>query len=106
MSEETVTFNLEVNVEKAFSNVRRIELIVFRVLGLWLRICRLLNLPEDSPINRVIEKVQHLTMVIRTLHTAAILLQTASGPIGWAMAGIGLASAAVTSVEFMTSLGE
>lgn len=106
MSQETVTFNLELNVESAFSNARRVELIIFRVLGLWLRFCRLLGVPDDSPAVVVIQKIQQITMLVRTMHTAVVLMNAASGPIGWAMAGIGVASAAVSVPEFMTSIGE
>jgi len=104
--EETVTFNLELNVEKVFSSSRRIELILFRVLGLWARMCHMLGLPEDSPVVQIAQRVQQLTMIIRQLHTSAVLLEAASGPIGWAMAGISVAATAMSMADVMTSLGE
>jgi len=106
MSEETVTFNLELNVEEAFSNARRIELILFRALGLWNRIMRLLGLPPDSPLAQGVARIQQFVMLIRTLHTAAMLLQAASGPIGWAMAGISVGATVMTAADTMTMLGE
>ena len=106
MTEETVTFNLELNVEKAFDSSRRIELVLFRALGLWNRICRMMGVPDDSPAVKVVQKVQEVVMVVRQLHTAAILLETASGPIGWAMAGIGVVGAAITTGDFIMNIGE
>lgn len=97
--EETVTFNLELNVEKAFDSSRRIELILFRVLGLWSRICRMLGVPEDAPVVQLIERVQRLVMVIRQAHTAIVLLETASGPIGWAMFALGAGGAALATID-------
>ena len=106
MAEETITFNLELNVEKAYTNARKIELIIFRGLGLWNRMCRMLGLPDDSPITKITLTLQRLTMMIRTLHTAAILLNAASGPIGWALAGIGVGSAVFAMADTMTMIGE
>jgi hypothetical protein len=106
LSERAVIFNLELNVEKVADNSRRIEFILFRALGLWTRICRLLGVPDDSPIITIVQKVQSLTMLIRTLHTSAILLQAASGPIGWAMAGLSVGATVMAMADTMTSLGE
>ena len=99
MSEETVTFNLELNVENAIEHSRRLETVLYRGLGLWQRIMRLLGLPADSPINQAVERIQKLVMMIRLLHSSAIALQAASGPIGWAMAGIGVGTFIVSGVE-------
>lgn len=99
MSEETVTFNLDLNVEKAFSASRRIELIIFRALGLWNRLCRLLGVPPDSPLITITQKAQEIAMVARTIHTSVVLIEAASGPLGWAMAGLSIASTALTVSE-------
>lgn len=107
MSEqENVVFNLEVNTLRASGDVKKLETIVHRTLGLYNRVCRILGIPDDSPLNKAVTKVQHLVMIIRQLTTAVTLLQVASGPIGWASAGLAVAGVAVTSVEFMQSAGE
>lgn len=103
---EDIIFNLELNVEKALSKSRKLELIFFRALGLWNRIARLLGLPDDSPIIEVTQKVQSVIMLIRQLHTAIILLETASGPIGWAYAAVGFGAAALSATDFRMSLGD
>lgn len=99
LSEETVTFNLELNVEKAFSNARRLETLLYRTLGL----LRRLGLPEN--IEQGIYRLQRMVMTIRLAHTALIALQAASGPIGWAFAGVGVATAAFSASELAMELG-
>jgi len=99
MSEETITFNLELNVEKAFSASRKIELIIFRVLGLWNRLCRMLGLPDDSPIMMITQRAQEVVMAARQIHTAMVLIEAASGPLGWVMAGLSVAGAFMTVGE-------
>ena len=92
-TEETVTFNLELNVEHVLSDVRRLETLLYRTLGL----ARRLGLPED--LSQGIYQIQRMIMVIRMLHTAMIRLQLAAGPVGWALAAVGIASAAVSFAD-------
>ena len=99
MSEETAIFNLELNVEQALSEVRRLETLVVRTLGLVKRF----GLPED--INSAISLIQRMTMTIRILHTAMIALQVASGPIGWALAAVGITAAAITAYDVAYEMG-
>jgi len=95
LSEETVIFNLELNVEGAIDNSRRLETLLYRSISLLGR----LGLPEN--IDAAIAKVQRLVMVIRLLHTAAIALEAASGPIGWALALVGVASALLSTGDLI-----
>jgi hypothetical protein len=95
VSEETVTFNLELNVEQAIDNARRLELLLYRSIALLGR----LGLPEN--IDQAISKVQRLIMTIRLLHTAMIALEAASGPIGWALALVGVASALLSTGDLI-----
>lgn len=97
--ERDITFNLELNVEKAIDNARRLETLMFRSLGL----ARRLGLPDD--INQAIYTVQRWVMAIRMAHTAMVMLQAArmaaGDPIAWAMALVGGASAAMTMGELI-----
>ena len=95
-SEETVTFNLEVNTEYSLDSIRRLETVLYRSLAL----TRRMGLPDD--INEQIYQIQRLVMVIRLLHTSMIALQAASGPIGWILGGIGVASAALSGYDLWT----
>lgn len=90
MSEETVTFNLELNVEQTLGQVRQLETLLYRSLSLMRR----LGLPEE--VSQAIYVIQRLVMSIRLLHTAMIMLESASGPIGWGLALISAATAAVS----------
>jgi hypothetical protein len=112
MSEEDVIFNLELNVEKANSGIRRLEFMVVRVFGLWGRLCRILGLPEDSPIVIVSRNIQHLTMLARQMHTATILLSTAMTAVpglgqiaALAMAGLSIGAVGLTATDFMMDAG-
>ena len=98
--EETVTFNLELNVEQVIDNVRRLETLVYRTVGLLGR----LGLPEN--IDQAIAKFQRLIMVIRLLHTSIIALQAATGPLGIALALVGIASAAISMTDLRFQSGE
>lgn len=106
--EEDVSFNLELNTSRSETNVRKLELVVFRALGVYNRFCRLMGVPEDSPVNQIVAKAQHLTMIIRQLHTASLLLNAAAmtTPVGFAMAGLSVAGVAISGIEFMQEMGE
>ena len=92
--DETVSFSLEVNVDKAYESIRRLETVLYRSLSL------LKRLSGDENIDRAITHIQELLAYINQLRLAIIALQTASGPIGWLLAGIGVASFLVTTLEF------
>lgn len=96
MSDETITFNLELNAAQLQTEVRKLELLLFRSLDLLSR----LGLPEE--IDAAITKIQRLVMTIRLLHSAIIAIQAASGPIGWALAGIGIAVSVLSTGELIS----
>jgi uncharacterized protein YigA (DUF484 family) len=98
LSEETITFNLELNVEQAIDNTRRLETLLFRTLGLVRR------LTGSESLDDAIYKIQRMVMIVRMAHTAVIAFQAASGPIGWALAAVGIVSATVSAGEFLAEL--
>ena len=98
MSEETVTFNLEINVEQAFSTVRKLELIAYRTINL----LRRMGLPEN--VDDAIAKVQRFIMTVRLAHSAILAFEAASGPIGWIMAGLGIAATVLTAGDIAREL--
>jgi hypothetical protein len=63
-----------------------------------------LGLPEN--IDQAIAKFQRLIMVIRLLHTSIIALQAATGPLGIALALVGIASAAISMTDLRFQSGE
>jgi len=97
--EETATFNLEINVEQALSNLRQIEGLLFRTLGYVQR----LGLPEN--MNQAIRVIQRVTMAIRLVHSAIIAMELASGPIGWWRVGLALAGVGFTVAGIASDVG-
>lgn len=99
MSEDhVVSFSLEVNVEEALTNIRRAQTLIYRTLGLMRR----LGMPED--LNAAMITMQKLITVMNQLRLAAIALQAASGPIGWALAAVSIGTTAVTMMDFGNSV--
>jgi len=96
-SDETVSFSLEVNVEKAYENVRKLQTVIFRVMGLMRR----MGLSED--IDAAINKIQTAITLLNQYRLTLAAAQAASGPLGWALLGISVATTMYTSVEFMES---
>ena len=94
-----VSFSLEVNVEKAYEDIRKVQTILYRTLSL----IRRLGLPED--VEAAIVRLQRLIAVLNTVRLAIIALETASGPYGWAMAGLGLLTTAATVGDFIMESG-
>lgn len=95
MSEETVVFNLELDVTQTINDARRLETLLFRSLGLLRRLC------GNESIDALIDKTQRAVMIVRLLHTSIIALEAASGPVGWALAGIGIVSAALSASDLV-----
>ena len=102
--EETVTFNLELNVEPALlDNVRQVEGLLTRTFGFLNR----LGLPPQ--IERAINTLQRLIMTIRILHSAVIAFES-SNPLGlWRSAlAVGSAVTLMTNMttDFSMGMGE
>lgn len=100
MSEEhSVIVNLELNVNAALDNARRIETLMYHCLSLANR----LGLPEN--IRNAITMVERWTMAVRLATTASALLQAArmaaGDPLAWGFAIVGTASAAVYMGDLM-----
>ena len=94
MSEEhLVTFNLELNVQQVYTELQRIQTLLFRIIGL----LRRLGLPEE--IDYAIAKIQRVIMAIRLLYTSLLALEAASGPYGWALALVGFTTATVSITD-------
>ncbi len=101
MSSETNTIEylLTVSVEDATTHLQQYERLLWRTLSLIQR----MGLPDD--VNAAIEILQRITMTVRMLHTAIMLLNAASGPIGWAFFAVGATAAAFTAAETASEVG-
>jgi len=84
MSSEDISFSLQLTVEDAVSNIRQLQTVAYQTLTLLKR----MGLSED--INDAITKIQRIISVLNSARLAMIALQAATGPMGWALAGVGL----------------
>ena len=89
----TVSFSLEVNVEKAYEDIRKLEMLLYRIIGLFRR----LGMPED--VEQAIIKVQKAIAILNMYRLTVAAAQAAAGPIGWALLGISVAQAMVSTAE-------
>lgn len=96
IEDHQVSFSLELNVAKAYENVRRLETIIYRTMGLM----RQLGLPEN--IDQAISKVQSAIAVLNQYRLTVAAAQAASGPYGWALLGISVG----TTIASTAALGE
>ena len=93
--DEDVSFSLEVNVEEAYTNMRKVQTVLFRTLSL----LRRLGLP--TPIDSAISKLMQLISVLNQARLAAIQFQAAAGPIGWALAAVSITTTVVSTTEML-----
>lgn len=99
VEDHTVSFSLEVNVEAAYEDLRRLETILYRSLALMRRF----GLPEE--VDDAIFKIQRLIAMINMLRLTIAAFQATMGPIGWALAFVGAAGTALTVAETSVELG-
>jgi len=92
MSEETVTFNLELNTTQAFAEIQELN----NLFTTYLALARRMGLPDD--VMMALSMIQQLRVAAETAYRSIMILYTASGPIGWI---IGLGGIALSG--FMTA---
>ena len=98
IADRTVSFSLELNLEQAYTDIRRIETVLYRYFAL----LRRAGLPEE--LDDAVRKVQTLITIVNQLRLSMIAVHAASGPIGWLLAGIGATSFIITTTEFAMDL--
>jgi hypothetical protein len=60
----------------------------------------------DKNVDKAIQKIQQLTMSFMHLRMAMLAFQMASGPVGWAYAGVTGMATAISFGSIMTDIGE
>ncbi len=89
VDDQTVSFSLEVNVEEAYTNIRRLQTALSRSLSLVERLSRGKDLPA------LIVETQRAIRITNQLRLALAALQAlrmaAGDPLAWAMAGVAVA---------------
>jgi len=96
--EETVTFNLEINVEQTYSELRKAELVLYRYLSL----ARRAGLPED--LSRALGFIQRQIMFVRMLTTAIIALNLAMSTGSYAGVALALGGFAAAGLSMADTL--
>jgi len=91
--DEGVSFSLEVNVEKAYTEVRRLQTALYRSLDLAAR------LTGDENLERGIRTMQRAIAIANQLRLALIALQAArmaaGDPLAWIQAGVAVGTLAM-----------
>lgn len=96
MSEDaTVSFSLEINVQKTENQLRKLLTILNRSLAL------IQKFTGNDNLDAAISKMQQAIAVANALRLAMISANMASGPIGWALAAVGIIGAGVAASEFL-----
>lgn len=90
---DEVSFSLEVNIQKGYEDIRRVQTLLFRTLDI---IQRMSGSPE---LDVIIAKTQRLIAILNQARLTLLAFQTAAGPIGWGLAIVGLAGVALTFAE-------
>lgn len=98
--DETVSFSLEVNVEPANVELRRLQTLLFRTLNLMRRA----NLPED--LDRAIAMMERTIATLNQLRLTIAAFYAASGPIGWGLALVALIGTASSAAPVMQDMAQ
>lgn len=88
-----ISYNLKVDTTEVYDNLIKLEVAatkMIRVFNETTRLMQRLGLPEEA--TAAIRKMRALITTAYSLAAAMMALQAASGPYGWAMAGISGAS--------------
>ena len=91
-----IQYSLAVNTEMAYSDVRKLEIVIMRCLEYAQR------LTGDENLKNGIQTIQQAITALRSLQIAIRQLEIASGPLGWALA---LTSAVAAGASAGTAVG-
>jgi len=93
VEDHTVSFSLEINVEHAYEEVRKLQTIFYRSLGLARRLTGSENLQQSiAVIQRAIAITNKLRLALRALQLARM---ATGDPLAWILATISVAEVGV-----------
>lgn len=84
--------NLQIG-DATYNDLRKIEMTMMRLFGVLNRVF------PNSPVSKVIQDIEHTIMLLRQAQMAIRAVEAASGPIGWAYAGVSVVSVALSTYE-------
>ena len=101
--DEGVSFSLEVNVEPAHTQIRKLQMVLFRTLGLMRR----MGLPPQ--LDRAIAGLQRFIAMVNQARLALAAFQTArmaaGDPLAWATFGLAAGTTAASVFDMYTIEG-
>jgi hypothetical protein len=107
MSEQqTVSFSLELDIANSYSEIRKLELVLYRTVALLNRLGMSENMKHGiQDIMRMIATIRMLHRALQTLH-AAYTAGMAANPLTWPLAILGIVTAVASASDFVLSSGE
>ncbi len=97
VEDHQISFSLEINVQKAVDDLRRVQTILYRTLGLLQR----MGLPEN--IDNAVWKLRTMIRIANQARLALRALQAArmatGDPLAWAMFGLSVAELGFSTVD-------
>jgi hypothetical protein len=101
MSEQhSIDYLLTVNIEPSYTNLRRLELILYRNMNY------LKRLTGREDVAGAVSMLQNLIMWLRMAQIALRAFQMASGPVGWAYFATTAIGLAFTTGDMLLGMGE
>lgn len=94
-----VDYLLTVNAEMGYTELRKLEMSLIRILSLVKRFC------GDENVAKAIGTIEKLIMMIRMAQIAIRALEIAEGPIGWLYAITTAVGASISVATFASDLG-
>ena len=101
VSDEAVSFSLEVNVEEAFIEMRKLNTVIYRTLGLLSKMGGSDFKQSIAQVQRLIALLNQARLAVTALHAAMYL---GAGPLGWALAGVAIGGVVIGGVEYTESM--
>ena len=99
MSETEIQYSLTVNTEMTYSEVRKLETVIVRVLGY------IKEMSGGNPdLIKAIEVIQRTILALRSLQLAIRAVQLSSGPIGWIYAGTTIIAAGISGYSIIDEI--
>jgi hypothetical protein len=98
-----IQYSLTLNTEMAYSDVRKLEIVLVRCLSY------ASQLTGDPNLKKGIQTIEQAIMSLRMLQIAIRQAEIAAGPIGWALAltsGIATGASFGNTIHSMMNIGE
>jgi hypothetical protein len=97
--EAVVSLSLELNTQQAEASVRQCLTLLNKTLYLVQQLGG-----GDPDVQRLINNLNRAIALMNQLRLTVIALEAASGPVGWALAGVGLALTALSATDFVQDM--